>query len=480
MGYLVRFSEFFPETFICSRSMKTLPKLLLILIGVALVGGGVFGFFRMEGNPPRAEIQSMPEALGEPKELVFQVSDPDSGLRRVRITLTAQGEEKVLTERQFPAKHVFGGGKTRQETVSATIDPKALGLSDGEAVLRLTARDYAWRGWWHGNVATLEKSIQIDTQAPRVSVLTEQHNVSQGGSGMVIYEVSEEGTETGVRVGEIFYPAHPADAVLGESPRRRYIAMFALNFRQGRDTPIHVEATDAAGNTGRAGFYHYLRAKDFPTDDIRISDGFLQRIMPEFQDDLEKLDNPVPVDPVKGFLMINRELRRRNGAALQAVTRNSDPRKHWSGAFLRLPNSARRSSFADHRRYYYNDQEIDRQVHMGVDLASVSQAPVPAANAGRVAFTGDVGIYGGTVIIDHGLGLFSTYSHLSRITVDEGSMAERGDVIGHTGATGLAGGDHLHFGMMVHTTFVTPVEWWDPHWIQDNILRKIEAVSAQP
>jgi murein DD-endopeptidase MepM/ murein hydrolase activator NlpD len=458
--------------------MKALPKLLLAVLSVAVVGGVIFGFFRMEGDPPAVEAQRLPGAVGPSAEAAFSLADPDSGLRRVRITLTAGGEEKVLAEREFPAANFFSAGDVRRETVSAVIDPEKLGIPDGEAVLRVTARDHSWRSWWHGNVATLERSIQIDTKAPRISVLTQQHNVNQGGAGMVIYEVSEAGAETGVRVGEDFYPGHSAGTVLGESQTPRYIALFALNFRQGRGTPIHVEAVDAAGNTGRAGFYHYIRPKEFPTDDIRISDGFLQRKLPEFEDDLRTLKEAVPADPVERFLTVNRALRQKDGAALQAVTSSSDSRKHWSGAFLRLPNSARRSNFADHRRYFYNDREIDRQVHLGVDLASVSQAPVPAANAGRVAFTGNVGIYGGTVIIDHGLGLFSTYSHLSQITVEKDRMVARGDVIGNTGATGMAGGDHLHFGMMVHTTFVTPVEWWDSHWIEDNILLKIQSISG--
>ena len=458
--------------------MKTFPKLLLGMLAVAVAAGVIFGFFRMEGDPPVLEIQNLPEAVGSAAEATVSIADPDSGLRRVRVTLTAGGEEKVLVEREFPARNFFSGGAVRQETVSTVIEPKKLGLPDGEAVLRATARDHAWRNWWHGNAATLEKTIQIDTQPPRISVLTQQHNVNQGGAGMVVYAVSEAGAKTGVRVGEDFYPGHPADAVLGESGTHRHIALFALNFRQGRGTPIHVEATDPAGNTGRAGFYHYIRPKEFPTDDIRITDGFLRSKMPEFQDDLDALDVALPADPVERFLLVNRTLRQKNGAKLQAIASESDAQKYWSGAFLRLPNSATRSGFADHRRYHYNDREIDRQVHMGVDLASVSQAPVPAANAGRVAFVGHVGIYGGTVAIDHGFGLFSTYSHLSHMTVEKDQMVEKGDVIGNTGVTGLAGGDHIHFGMMIHTTFVTPVEWWDSHWIEDNILQKIEGLSG--
>jgi murein DD-endopeptidase MepM/ murein hydrolase activator NlpD len=108
-----------------------------------------------------------------------------------------------------------------------------------------------------------------------------------------------------------------------------------------------------------------------------------------------------------------------------------------------------------------------------VDLASLERATVPAANTGKVAFAGFFGIYGNAVIIDHGLGLQTLYSHLSQIDVKEGQDVKKGDPIGKTGATGLAGGDHLHFGVLVFGHPTSPIEWWDQHWIDDNILSKL-------
>jgi murein DD-endopeptidase MepM/ murein hydrolase activator NlpD len=147
---------------------------------------------------------------------------------------------------------------------------------------------------------------------------------------------------------------------------------------------------------------------------------------------------------------------------------------HWQGIFSRLPNAANRARFADHRTYYYKGREIDRQVHLGIDLASVSNSPVPAGNTGVVVFAQHLGIYGKTVILDHGYGLFSMYSHLSQIAVQVGGRVSRGDKLGRTGSTGMAGGDHLHFSILINDTFVNPVEWWDRKWIQNNVTSKIE------
>ena len=121
---------------------------------------------------------------------------------------------------------------------------------------------------------------------------------------------------------------------------------------------------------------------------------------------------------------------------------------------------------------------LDSQVHLGVDLASVANAPVPAANKGKVVFTGDLGIYGKTVLLDHGYGLFSMYSHLNSFDVKEGQVVEKSGIIGRSGSTGLAAGDHLHFSMLVNNIFVNPLEWWDASWISNNVTGKIEAVKS--
>ena len=179
------------------------------------------------------------------------------------------------------------------------------------------------------------------------------------------------------------------------------------------------------------------------------------------------------------FLKVNRELRKENYQKIVRVCRNTDSKIHWQGDFLRLPKSATRAKFADHRTYLYKGREIDQQVHLGIDLASVARSPIPAANSGIIIFAESLGIYGKTVIMDHGFDLYSMYAHLSHIGVKVGDQLSRGEILGRTGITGLAGGDHLHFSVLVHTTFVNPVEWWDLKWIQHNVLSKIEQTGSE-
>ena len=421
---------------------------------------------RMEGTLPQVQLDSASPAVGVAHELSGTVADNDSGIRKIWIGLYKDGKEAVLFEKSFGGSVFWGESDTRAETFKVTIAPEKLGFTDGEALLRIVARDYSWRGWFNGNRTYIEKTITIDTRPPQIEILTGAHNVSPGGSGLVIYRLSEDCAHNGVTVGENFFPGHASKGY----PADVRLAFFALAHNQRAGTTIFVQASDSAGNLSKRGFRHYIKKKRFRQDRINISDGFLRSKTPEFSMLVPGSGAMATVDM---FLKVNRDVRRQNSEAITRVTARTEARKLWEGRFLRLRNAAPRAGFADRRTYRYKGKDIDRQVHMGIDLASVKQSPVPAANTGRVVFAGSLGIYGNTIIIDHGLGLFSLYAHLSSFNRDEGQAVTRGDIIGRTGSSGMAGGDHLHFGMLVHNTFVNPIEWWDERWIEHNISSKL-------
>lgn len=425
----------------------------------------------LEGERPSIQIELPSSSVGAPQGIFVSLADGKSGLRRTWIGLIKDGKENVLVEKNYPAAGFISGGEVREESFEVLLDPKKLGISDGKAILRLAAWDFSWRHWWHGNRTDLEKELTIDTRPPEIDILTRVHNVSQGGSGLVIYKISESCPENGIYVGENYFPGYSGHFKNPDT----FMAFFALDHTQGPGTQIFVKATDPAGNSTLAGFPYYIRQRTFKNDILNISDTFLNAKMPEFDIDIQA-DSPNP--QLAKFLRVNRELRKENFKKIKEIGGQTDRVLHWNGDFLRLPQAAPRAGFADQREYRYKGRVIDHQVHMGVDLASVSQSPVPAANNGKVVFVENLGIYGKTIVIDHGFGLFSMYAHLSQVNAENGQKVSKGDIIGRTGITGLAGGDHLHFGVFIHNTFVNPLEWWDKAWIQNNISSKIDTVSS--
>ena len=443
-----------------SGAILLLPVLWLLLI-------------RFEGQKPEIVLEFTSPFIGKFHEFSISLEDKKSGLRKIWVAMIKNGKEVVLSDDELPSAGLFSGGKIKTKALNITFEPEKHEFSDGKAILRLAVWDYSWRGWWQGNQTYVEKSLIIDTHPPEIEVISRAHNLTQGGAGLVIYSTSEDCRLSGIQVGDNFFPGY---AGYYKNPKIR-MAFIGLGYQQGPGTRILIKAVDEAGNTAKAGVRHHIRKKVFRNDDIRISDRFLNWKMPEFENTVTSESTGSLVDK---FIKINRELRKANYHQITELAKKTATVKQWEGVFLRMPGSANQAGFADHRVYYYKGKVIDRQVHLGLDLASVTHAPVSAANSGVVIFSEFLGIYGKTVLIDHGFGLFSMYAHLNHSDVSQGQRVSKGETIGRTGSTGLAGGDHLHFGILIHNTFVNPIEWWDAAWIKNNILSKIEAVPAAP
>jgi murein DD-endopeptidase MepM/ murein hydrolase activator NlpD len=446
--------------------------LLLMALGLVVVVliSGWFLWGRLEGEKPVIATE-IPSFLNPTQEFILNLSDARSGIRKVWVAIEQNGKETVLRDDFYPLKGASDTVPVHILSVPVKVDVKKLGITDGKAIFRVMVRDNSWRSWFHGNKTEIEKEVMIDTRPPEIVVLNRVCYLNQGGAGLVIYRLSEPCPVSGVMVGDQFYPGQAGYF----SDPGVLLAFIALNHHQGPGAELFIKASDSAGNATRSGFVHHIKRKIFKKDTISLSDSFLNQKMPEFDVDVPP-DSQKPM--LAKFIKVNKDLRESNYQKISSAVAASDSKLYWEGIFTRLPNSAPRAGFADHRTYLYEGKEVDQQDHLGVDLASLQQSPVPAANSGRVVFTDFLGIYGKTVLLDHGFGLFSMYSHLSSFNVTVGQMVSKNDMLGNTGSTGMAAGDHLHFSMLVRNTFVNPIEWWDEGWIKNNITDKIKEVQS--
>jgi murein DD-endopeptidase MepM/ murein hydrolase activator NlpD len=288
--------------------------------------------------------------------------------------------------------------------------------------------------------------------------------VTPGGSGVVLYDVGDTSVRDGVAVGSLVFPGNPLP---GGAPGQRF-ALFGLPYDVTDRSALSLFAEDEVGNRAAVPLADKMTPRAFPSETIVVRDDFLAKVVPEILSHSPEVKSGA--DALQSFLAINRDLRRANAAALGELAGSSAPQFLWSKAFLPLPRAKVMSAFADRRTYVYAGREVDQQTHLGFDLAATRNTPVPAGNDGKVALAGYFGIYGNAVVLDHGYGLMSLYAHLSQIEVAKGQSVARGDTLGKTGATGLAGGDHLHFTLLIHGLPVNPNEWWDPHWIRDRVV----------
>ncbi len=443
-------------------------RLALVLVLVVLLGGLALAAFR-SGPRPTIEIRPAARAIGRATAVAIEAKEPERGLATVRVELVQGSLTVPLAEEtgRTLAGWKLWGARDGARTIGVTVGKERIReLAEGPATLRVVATGA--RAWLRGApTSTAEVELPVRLTPPTLEVLSTQTYVAQGGSEAVVYRVGASTARDGVHAGERFFPGWPLP---GGAANERF-ALFAVPYDLADATRVELVAADEVGNERRARFVDQFFPKPPRADDIQLTDTFLAKVVAEIR--AETPDLADAGDLLANYLAINRDLRAANARELEALAAETAPTFFWKAPFLTLPGGQVMSSFADRRTYFYGGREVDRQDHLGFDLASVARADVPAANAGLVVLARYFGIYGNTVVVDHGYGLMSLYAHLSSIAVVPGDRVERGGVLGKSGATGLAGGDHLHFTFLLQGLPVRPTEWWDTHWIEDRLKRKL-------
>jgi len=445
----------------------------LILIPFSVILGLFIWFFTtiFEGEKPLLAVDPLPDFISKKQAFIVKAGDTKRGLKAIKATYVHGGKEEIVLDEKFSFEGLLNGKGMHDYEKEFVIDPQTLRLAQGSMDLTIQVWDYSRKNGGDGNTTVVSHSMVIDTMPPTIRPLSQMHNINQGGTGLVVYKASSDTLESGVYVDDLYFKGYPA----ADDPKNEnYVAYFAIPSNIKANPAIRLWAKDKAGNTITTPFSCLVKRMQFRNDDMNLSDTFLQKVLPYFSGEID----PGASD-IDNYLKINRELRKTDNALIYDLMKDVSREKLWDGSWLRLKNSAPMARYADHRRYLYNGSLVDEQDHMGIDLASLENSPVEAENSGRILFAERNGIYGNMVVIDHGQGIASLYGHLSDILVTKGQDVKKGDIIGHTGQTGLAGGDHLHVSMLVHGVFVNPIEWWDDHWIQDNITSKLELIKNQ-
>ncbi|MEF2232187.1 MAG: M23 family metallopeptidase [Pseudodesulfovibrio sp.] len=435
---------------------KGFSLILTTIILILAIGAGGFLLFR-DTDPPAIAIGPDTPVVGKGARIEVEVSDTGSGLERIEIEAVQEGKVIPLLSKTFT-----DAPKQASETVILDKGQVAEGSFD----IMVRATDTSICPFGSAGKAAQKRTYALDATPPRIYVQSHTNNLNQGGAGFLVYALSEKAGSTGIRVGDRFFPAYLQSDT---GNKYLYYCLFAHPWDVSvADFQPYIQAVDPAGNSARHSFNFHTNARNFRKDRITLSTSFMEKTIPEFQG--------IPQDKslLEQYLYINNTIRKQNRAKLVEFGLDTSPTILWNGIFLRLPNAANRAGFADSRDYMFEGKKVDRQTHLGLDLASIQHAPVPAGNDGRVVFADFLGIYGNVVVLDHGLGLQTLYAHLSAINTQAGAQVARGDIIGHTGITGLAGGDHLHYGVIVSGTPTQPIEWWDPFWIKNNVTSKLE------
>jgi murein DD-endopeptidase MepM/ murein hydrolase activator NlpD len=393
-------------------------------------------FLSLGGRPQLEGVESLKFI---PAEGEYNLKVENGKIKSARLYVEQDGKSYKVFEGNFPEG---------TDSLKMSINAKALGIKEGDAKVKL----WVSAGFLREREYTID--AKVDLTPPYLEIFSYPASLREGSVGVL--RVKSNGAEVslewdGKKV--LMTPVSPEG----------YVALLPAPLDM-ESIDLRITAKDQAGNSTQRTLRIAVKRANFKKERIEITDDFINSVIyPLLGEQAEGLD------PVSAFKMVNEEWRKRDVNKLSEITQKSEPVKLWKGAFIRLPNSKVLSTYGVERFYYYKGQQVSQSRHMGYDFASVERAPVPASNDGVVVFVGTLGIYGNVVLIDHGLGLFSFYGHLSESSVKEGQYVKKGDIIGRTGKTGLALGDHLHFGILVHGQEVDPIYWLDPKWLKTNI-----------
>jgi hypothetical protein len=425
-------------------------KLLFVLV-LAAAGYIAFMFFR--SVTPALELQSSLGTVGQSAPITVHIRAAH-GICRAEAFVEQNGSRFAVWTLPQATKTADSGW-----TFNIGTGPIPQ-LKDGRARLTITAVSNDFRR----KQASVEREFTVLTRVPLVSVDSDQHYLYLGMADLATFNVSGSFTEAGVRVGDQTYRAWPMP-----DGKPGLFSLFAYAWNTPPGTVPVVYAAYGGPNPVTSPISFQLPKREQPhysARDLQLDDRFIQKVVGE-------LDPNGSGDLVERFVRINNDMRKANNKTLSDLRLKTADRFLWSQPFLRQANAQTEAHFADLRNYIYHGKKIDQQVHLGYDLAVTQHVGVQASNDGRVIYAAPLGIYGNCIVVDHGYGLQTIYGHLSQINVHEGDMVKRGDVMGLSGMTGMAGGDHIHFSMQLDGVQIDPKEWWDSHWIKDHVARRV-------
>ena len=442
-----------------------MKKSIFILLSLGLA----FFIYSWDRTPPAIEWGFEDgNVVGNKARLRINVSDQENGLAAWTVVLAQHDSEARLLHETFPAVQA----PIQREAYVDLAALEGIRLVDGEFRVLVEASDQPSLRFFDRTTRS-QRVLTLDSQPPPLELLSSNHYIRKGGAQVVLYStVDEKAHASGVRVGERVFRGF-----LQSSGPNRYAALIGLDYNHAAETPIRAWAEDLAGNRSELNIPHTILTSSFRRRTLTVSDRFISKVSSEI---LARSSQVSPAaTPAETFVRINNRLRKINHEQIRRLTRDSAGRPLFEGPFMQMVKTKVEAAFADERDYTYGGKVIDRQTHLGFDLASLARSPVDCANDGKVVWAGYLGIYGNCVIVDHGLGLSSLYGHLSSIETQAGKAVRKGQSLGRSGETGLASGDHLHFTTLVQGTPVNPREWWDKKWVQQQVFDRLNPAGEE-
>ncbi len=438
-------------------------KILILLILIGIVGGVVYLYNSAMFEQKKPTILLKNNIYWNLKTPIPIVVEDESGIKFARVTLSYGKNSEVLIQQKFADKQT-------KVKLDALFPRTSFFNKKDKLELKVEVADNSMWNFFMGNEAQKSVSIKVDTKKPTLNILTKSYSITRGGAASVIFKATD------TNLAKLHIKTDSGD-IFNPTPFYKdgyYISLLAWNHDK-KNFEASVIAVDKAGNVSNQKIRFYLLGKNYRVSYLKLKDKFIDGKISDLANEYAG-DNAQGLSKLDKFKFINETLRSKNEELIAKITKKVP--QNMINSFSLLPfyplkNAKQVASFGDHRYYSYENKSVSESFHLGLDLASTAQANIVTSNDGEVVFSEENGIYGNNLIISHGLGVYSLYGHCTSFVANKGDFVKKGSVIGTTGLSGLALGDHTHFGILVQGIEVRPEEWMDKKWFRDNITSVI-------
>lgn len=437
----------------------------------------------LEKDLPSIKINSLPPGIGqETVEFTIDVEDLGSGMDEV-IVRSEQGQEvRTLYSKKYKSR-------TERDRIRITVDGRAEGFREGRVRFSVLVFD---RSFWNSSIKR-SFDLKVDYVAPQITVLSKLNYVRRGGVELIYYRLrSDEEAFSGISIGSAIFPGFPAKTLdpAFEVEGDVYFSFFTvpLDFDENSDDIILL-ARDAVGNSATSPIPYRLRdlrteknTLVFDANELTLITDTLFKEYLQFEEDRgATVGNEISSRDtlLARFKTINNEFSSAIEESLKQLMSSPKSKKYWTGAFGRPGGSQLPGGFGDSRTIKTKDLELGQRIAQGVSFKGGKEKEVRAVNDGIVIFSDTLGLHGLCLIVDHGFGLTTMYTNLSRALKYEGDRVNTGEVIAKVGKSGLANSPQvgLQFRLLGHP--VRPEEWWDKNWITEHITKKTARIKRQ-
>ncbi|HFU75940.1 MAG TPA: M23 family metallopeptidase [Arcobacter sp.] len=437
-------------------------KFLTLLILLVIIGGGGFIYLSPQFEQNKPEITLKSNSFWNLRDKLKITIFDDSPIKYYKVIFKDNSKEIVLDEKVL---------NSSTSSVELQLDPPKLDMFyKGEDIqIIVEAIDSSKWNFLNGNTNKVSFDLKIDKKKPIANVVANSRYIKQAGSAIVVVKVADEN----LKEAYIDFSGKAKYKLTPFYKENYYVAIIPwdININFNEFTQVTLVANDMAGNISQAKIPFYIQRFKVKYDNINISEKFINQVSTNV---LKQMGENVPSNLKERFIKQNHDLRAKNIETIKQIALKNISNEIITDfkikPFKRLRGSKTAAGYGERRSYFLNGEKIDEAWHLGIDWASVRQASIKASNSGTIIFNNYLGIYGNTLIINHGMGLASLYAHTTNQFVTNGDTIYKNSKIATTGISGAVLGDHLHFGILVQGIEVNPIEWMDKNWIKTRIF----------